>query len=69
MAEQHDRISEPQVHEVLKTVKYPGYTRDIVSFGMVKGIQVQGQDVSVILQITTNQSARRYPCRLDTGAR
>ena len=56
MAEQHDRISEPQVHEVLKTVKYPGYTRDIVSFGMVKGIQVQGQDVSITLQITTNQA-------------
>ncbi len=55
MAAQSDELSEIQVSEVLKTVKYPGYTRDIVSFGMVKGIQIQGRDVGVVLQITTNQ--------------
>jgi ATP-binding protein involved in chromosome partitioning len=55
MAEQPKRFSEPQVFEVLKTVKYPGYTRDIVSFGMVKGIQVAGQDVQVTIQLTTDQ--------------
>jgi len=55
MAEQHQGLSEPQVYEVLKTVKYPGYSRDVVSFGMVKGIQVDGQDLQVTLQITTNQ--------------
>jgi ATP-binding protein involved in chromosome partitioning len=55
MARQHKRFSEAQVYEVLKTVKYPGYSRDIVSFGMVKGLQVNGQDVDVTIQITTNQ--------------
>lgn len=55
MAEQQSRLSEAQVYEVLKTVKYPGYSRDIVSFGMVKGLQVAGQDVGVVLQLTTNQ--------------
>jgi ATP-binding protein involved in chromosome partitioning len=40
---------------VLKTVKYPGYSRDIVSFGMVQGVQVAGQDIGVTIQITTNQ--------------
>jgi ATP-binding protein involved in chromosome partitioning len=55
MTEQHNRLSEPQVYEVLKTVQYPGYSRDIVSFGMVKGIQIQGRDIGVTLQITTNQ--------------
>ncbi len=55
MAGQHKRFSEAQVYEVLKTVKYPGYSRDIVSFGMVKGLQVNGQDVGVTIQITTNQ--------------
>lgn len=55
MTAQSNELSEMQVSEVLKTVKYPGYTRDIVSFGMVKGIQIQGQDVGVVLQITTNQ--------------
>src|SRR5919205_3925557 len=49
------KLSEAQVYDVLKTVKYPGYTRDIVSFGLVKSVQVQGQNVEVMVQMTTNQ--------------
>src|SRR5215813_2888002 len=49
------KLSEAQVYETLKTVKYPGYTRDIVSFGLVKSVQVEGQDVDVVVQMTTNQ--------------
>src|ERR671936_2205505 len=49
------RLSEAQVYETLKTVKYPGYARDIVSFGLVKSVQVHGQDVDVVVQMTTNQ--------------
>jgi len=49
------KLSETQVYDVLKTVKYPGYTRDIMSFGLVKGVQVQGQNVEVVVQMTTNQ--------------
>ena len=30
-----------QILELLKTVKYPGFNRDIVSFGMVKDIEVK----------------------------
>src|SRR5713226_2865798 len=49
------KLSEAQVYETLKTVKYPGYTRDIVSFGLVKSVQVQGQDVEVVVQMNNNQ--------------
>lgn len=49
------KLSEAQVYEALKTVKYPGYTRDIVSFGLIKSVQVHGQDVDVVVQMTTNQ--------------
>jgi ATP-binding protein involved in chromosome partitioning len=49
------KLSEAQVYEALKTIKYPGYTRDIVSFGLVKNVQVHGQDVGVVVQMTTNQ--------------
>src|SRR5919205_3494221 len=49
------QLSEARVYETLKTVKYPGYTRDIVSFGLVKSVQVHGQDVDVVVQMTTNQ--------------
>src|SRR5947208_17188206 len=49
------KLSEAQVYDTLKTVQYPGYTRDIVSFGLVKSVQVQGQNVEVMVQMTTNQ--------------
>jgi ATP-binding protein involved in chromosome partitioning len=46
-------ITEEQVKEALKTVKYPGYSRDIVSFGLVKQIGVSGGSVNVALQLTS----------------
>jgi ATP-binding protein involved in chromosome partitioning len=49
------KLSEAQVYETLKTVKYPGSTRDIVSFGLVKSVQVHEQNVDVVVQMTTNQ--------------
>lgn len=47
-------ISEEQVTNVLKSVKYPGFTRDIVSFGIVKSIQIDNSDVKVQLALATN---------------
>ncbi|MGH8007128.1 MAG: iron-sulfur cluster assembly protein, partial [Candidatus Binatia bacterium] len=35
--------------EALKQVKYPGFTRDIVSFGFIKDIEVGGTGVTVQL--------------------
>src|SRR5271170_3945647 len=37
----------------LRGVKYPGYSRDIVSFGMVKDVQVDGTRVTVRIAVTT----------------
>jgi ATP-binding protein involved in chromosome partitioning len=37
------------IRNALKTVKYPGFTRDIVSFGIVKDIKVQDSKVAVSL--------------------
>jgi len=44
-------VTEQNVRESLRTVKYPGYNRDIVSFGIVKTIAVVGNDVTVTLQM------------------
>src|SRR6185503_5372569 len=49
------KLSEAQVYEILKTVKYPGYTRDIVSFGLVKSVHIPEQNVDIVVQMTTNQ--------------
>lgn len=40
------------VREALRQVKYPGFSRDIVSFGLVKDIQVDGDRVRVGLSVT-----------------
>jgi ATP-binding protein involved in chromosome partitioning len=37
----------------LQGVKYPGYSRDIVSFGLVKDVQIDGTRVAVRIAITT----------------
>ncbi len=47
-------ITEDSVLAALKTVKYPGYSRDIVSFGLVKGIEVNKGAVGVSIALTTN---------------
>lgn len=48
-------INEESIREKLKTVHYPGFSRDIVSFGIVKGIDVQGNDVTVRISIATRE--------------
>ena len=38
----------------LKSVKYPGFTRDIVSFGLVKSINIDNGEVKLQLALSTN---------------
>ncbi len=40
-----------EIRSVLKNVKYPGFTRDIVSFGIVKDVKVDGGKVEVYLML------------------
>jgi ATP-binding protein involved in chromosome partitioning len=37
------------IRNILRKVKYPGFTRDIVSFGIVKDIEIEGSKVKVFL--------------------
>src|SRR5436190_14797914 len=45
-------LTEEQVKAALQGVKYPGYSRDIVSFGLVKEITANHGAVSVTVQLT-----------------
>lgn len=49
-------VTQEAVTEALKAVKYPGYSRDIVSFGLVKEIATKEQAVSVVIQLTTGNA-------------
>jgi ATP-binding protein involved in chromosome partitioning len=46
-------ITQDDIKNALKSVKYPGYSRDIVSFGLVKEISVADGAVSVAMQLTS----------------
>ena len=45
------------IQAALKSVKFPGFSRDIVSFGLVREIEQTGEDVQVGIEITTGDSA------------
>ncbi len=47
-------MSENNVLETLKSVTYPGFTKDIVTFGFVKDIVVEGSNVSLTIDITSS---------------
>ena len=46
-------VTQTDIQNVLKAVKYPGYSRDIVSFGLVKEISAANGSVSVAMQLTS----------------
>jgi ATP-binding protein involved in chromosome partitioning len=45
---------EARIWEALKTVKYPGMSRDIVSFGFVRRLEVSGSTAVVELEMSTH---------------
>jgi ATP-binding protein involved in chromosome partitioning len=49
--------TESQVLEALKTVKYPGLSRDIVSFGFVHDLKFHGDHVHFTLKFQTDNPA------------
>lgn len=53
-------LNEQTIRAALATVKYPGYSRDIVSFGLVKQIVIRDDAVGVLLQLTTNSAETAF---------
>jgi ATP-binding protein involved in chromosome partitioning len=47
-------VAEENIREALKSVRYPGFTRDIVSFGLVKSVKIDNGEVKVQLALATN---------------
>jgi len=72
-----------EILDALKKIKYPGFTRDIVSFGIVKDIEVAYASVTVVLTMASakpevvakivadvkQSSARWRTCRGERPAR
>jgi len=47
-------LTKDSVVTALKSVKYPGYSRDIVSFGLVREVAVRGGAVTVRLEMSSS---------------
>lgn len=47
-------MSPDSIRELLKQVPYPGFSRDIVSFGLVKNIEIDNGIVTVNISVQTN---------------
>jgi ATP-binding protein involved in chromosome partitioning len=64
-------ISEQQITDALKAVKYPGYSRDIVSFGIVKHVAANNGAVSVTIQLTApnNEAAQKIKADAEQALR
>lgn len=50
-------LTEENVREALRAVKYPGFSRDIVSFGLVQSAEVRGDEVFVRLALAVQDPA------------
>jgi ATP-binding protein involved in chromosome partitioning len=61
---------ENQIEDALKGVNYPGYSRDIVSFGLVKNIATANGSASIALELTTHnpEVAAQLKAAVETAA-
>lgn len=46
-------VTEAEIRSKLQSVKYPGYSRDIVSFGLVKAVSVAQGAATITIQLTS----------------
>ena len=52
-------MDKKEVLEKLKSISYPGFNRDIVSFGMVKDIKIENNDIEIILKISSQNKEKK----------
>jgi len=49
-------MTQEEIRSILKEIKYPGFNRDVVSFGMVKNISVNENTIDISLQINSENT-------------
>jgi ATP-binding protein involved in chromosome partitioning len=61
-------LSHDQILSALKGVKYPGFSRDIVSFGLVKEAKADQGTVRVVMQLTSGNADVARQIQTDSEA-
>ncbi len=52
-------LTKEKVEETLSRIKYPGFNRDIISFGVINKIEIEGNTINVFVKFTTkNQETK-----------
>jgi len=59
-------LTPDDIKNALKAVKYPGYSRDIVSFGLIKEITIPPDGISVVMQLTTSNPEAAHQIKADS---
>ncbi len=52
-------MDKDKVKEILSKINYPGFSRDIVSFGMVSGVEINPNEIIINLSITSQNSEKK----------
>ena len=52
-------MDKSQILELLKSIKYPGFTRDIVSFGLIKEIIINDDKINIDLALKTQNEDKK----------
>ena len=52
-------MNKNKVKELLSKINYPGFNRDIISFGMVDSIQIESDNVIIKLKITSQDNKKK----------
>ena len=48
-----------QILDQLKQINYPGFNRDIVSFGMVKDVVIDQSTITIVLAISSSNEEKK----------
>ncbi len=52
-------ISQNEIFDILRKIVYPGFDKDIISLGIVRDVSVEGQNVTVMLDLRTQDKDAR----------
>ena len=54
-----------QIIDKLKTIKYPEFNRDIISFGILKDIVCENETIKILLSLKTNNQNHKDQIKND----
>jgi len=47
-------VNKEKVIEILKSINYPGYSRDIISFGIIKDVNIENKNIKIEMDLRTS---------------